>query len=49
VAKELGEKVEKSAKVMGQTYDEARERGENAVDAAGEAYNEVLEIPEEEE
>jgi hypothetical protein len=47
VATGLGENVENSAKVMEEAYDDARKKGENAVNAAGEAYNEVLEIPQE--
>lgn len=47
-AKGLEENIEKSNRVYEETYDEARERGEDAIDAAGDAYNAVLEIPEEE-
>jgi len=43
----LGENIENSAQVMEDAYDAAREKGENAVNAAGDAYNDVLEIPEE--
>lgn len=34
--------VERSQKVMADTYDEKRKQGEGRVEAAGDAYNEVL-------
>ena len=47
VAEELSENVENSARVYEETYDAARERGEGAIEAGGEAYEAVLDIPEE--
>lgn len=49
VAEDLADNVERSAEIEKDTYDEARERGEGAVQAAGEAYEAVLEVPDEEE
>lgn len=43
VAEELEDNVEQSAETMKDTYDEARQQGEGAVEAAGDAYNKVLE------
>ena len=34
--------VERSEKIMADTYDEERKQGEGAVEAAGDAYNAVL-------
>ena len=48
-AERLAENVEDSARVYDETYDAERERGENAIEAGGAAYEAVLETPEEEE
>jgi len=48
VAEELSENFENSARVYDESYDAARKRGENAIEAGGEAYDDVLDIPEEE-
>lgn len=48
-AEKLSENVDDSAGVYDETYDAARERGEGAIAAGGDAYNAVLEIPEEKE
>lgn len=48
-SRELTENVEESARVYDETYDDARSEGENAIEAGGDAYNAVLEIPEEKE
>lgn len=42
VGDELSENVEDSVRVYDETYDAARERGENPIEAGGEAYDEVL-------
>ena len=34
--------VERSQKIMADTYDEKRKQGEGRIEAAGDAYNEVL-------
>lgn len=51
-AKEAGEKlegnVERSAQVYEDTYQEKRAAGEGVVDASGDAYDAVLEEPDEE-
>lgn len=46
---ELSENVENSARVYDETYDAARKAGEDRIEAGGEAYDAVLDIPEEEE
>lgn len=47
-ARELEENVGNAAETMEDTYAEKRAEGEGRVEAAGDAYNEVLEVPEEE-
>lgn len=49
VAEELSGNVENSGRVYDEAYDDARKRGENPIEAAGEAYDAVLATPEEKE
>jgi len=44
----LEENVDRSNEILEETYDKARAEGEGAVEAAGDAYNAMLEEPEKE-
>ncbi len=46
VAEKLEKNVENAAKVAEESYDSARKKGEGRLEAAGEAYNAVLDVPE---
>lgn len=45
-AETVGDHVENAGEVLEEGYGSARKQGESPVEAAGDAYNEVLEVPE---
>ena len=47
-ARDLEGRVERSAEIAKQTYDDSREDGEGRVEAASDAYEAVLEAPDQE-
>ena len=47
VAEDLEARVERSAEVMKEVYDDSREKGEGRIEAAGDGYEAVLKEPDE--